>query len=94
MSNKNKLVTPNLQDKLEMGENKGTRAAKLINELKGRIQEIKFPFSQSQQAEENQPAQLLKPSGKLKFKSAQRFFRMEMVPLLKKVEPALDSQAR
>jgi hypothetical protein len=47
MSNKNKLVTPNLQDKLEMGENKGTRAAKLINELKGRIQEIKFPFSQS-----------------------------------------------
>jgi len=37
---------------------------------------------------------LLKPSGKLKFKSAQRFFRMEMVPILKKLEPTLDSQGR
>lgn len=74
-----------------------TETVRKINELKGRIQEIKFPFSHSE-AENNEgkeaPHTLLKPSGKLKFKSAQRFFRMEMVPILKKIEPTLDSQGR
>lgn len=73
-----------------------TETVRKINELKGRIQEIKFPFSHSEAEYEGKeaPHTLLKPSGKLKFKSAQRFFRMEMVPILKKIEPTLDSQGR
>ena len=110
-------MTPNLSDRLDASVGgRGAEAVSKINELKGKIQRIKFPFSQSVSDPAQQmptgynsnvaglvnngvaPAQtppqshqLLKPSGKLKFKSAQRFFRMEMVPLLKKIEPALDS---
>lgn len=36
----------------------------------------------------------LKPSGKIKFMSAYRFFRKEMVPLIKRLEPCLDSKGR
>ena len=36
----------------------------------------------------------LKPSGKIKFMSAYRFFRKEMVPLIKRLEPDLDSKGR
>jgi hypothetical protein len=36
----------------------------------------------------------IKPSGKIKFMSAYRFFRKEMVQVIKKTEPSLDSTAR
>lgn len=36
----------------------------------------------------------IKPSGKIKFMSAYRFFRKEMVPVIKKHEPLLDSNGR
>mgnify|MGYP000108793002 CR=1 FL=1 len=36
----------------------------------------------------------IKPSGKIKFMSAYRFFRKEMVPVIKKCEPTLDSNGR
>lgn len=35
-----------------------------------------------------------KPSGKLRFMSAYRFFRKEMVPRIKQLEPELDSKGR
>ena len=40
---------------------------------------------------QSQTKSILKPSGKLKFKSAQRFFRCEMVEKLKQLEPNLDN---
>ena len=36
----------------------------------------------------------IKPSGKVKFMSAYRFFRKEMVPIIKQQEPLLDSKGR
>jgi len=36
----------------------------------------------------------IKPSGKIKFMSAYRFFRKEMVPIIKQEEPELDSKGR
>lgn len=89
-----KVQVPAISERLEAALFGRTETVRKINELKGRIQEIKFPFSHSEaDANDGKDAAhtLLKPSGKLKFKSAQRFFRMEMVPILKKIEPTLDS---
>jgi hypothetical protein len=41
-----------------------------------------------------QPCSQIKPSGKIKFMSAYRFFRKEMVPVIKQQEPLLDSKGR
>jgi hypothetical protein len=61
-----------------------TAANKLKSELKQQIHDIKYSSSN--------PA--VKPSGKLKFMSAYRFFRREMVPLVKAEYPDFDGKGR
>lgn len=63
-----------------------------INTVKQKIHEIQFPFSL--RADENGVQSQIKPSGKVKFMSAYRFFRKEMVPVIKQIEPELDSKGR
>ena len=77
-----------------------------INELKTKIHEIKYPFMAgglnedvnggdlAQNQHQSKIYSQLKPSGKIKFMSAYRFFRKEMVPLIKRLEPDLDSKGR
>ena len=55
-----------------------------INNLRQRIHEIKFTS--------DNPS--VKPSGKLRFLSAFRFFRREAIPQIKEDHPELDSRAR
>jgi hypothetical protein len=55
-----------------------------INRLKQQIHEIKF----------SQWNPGVKPSGKLKYMSAYRFFRREMIPLVKETYPNYDGKSR
>jgi len=64
----------------------------MINQLLKEIHDIKFPF-QTDKAQALVSSQI-KASGKIKFMSAYRFFRKEMVPLIKQQEPLLDSKGR
>lgn len=54
------------------------------NLLKKKIHDIKYSTDNSS----------VKPSGKLKYMSAFRFFRKEQVPEIKKIEPLIDGKAR
>jgi hypothetical protein len=72
-----------------------------VDSLKRKIHEVRFPFLVREQHElENSEftgkrgQSQIKPSGKIKFMSAYRFFRKEMVPVIKKHEPLLDSNGR
>jgi hypothetical protein len=55
--------------------------------------EVNLTISQNQPVIFQVPSQI-KPSGKIKFMSAYRFFRKEMVPVIKQQEPHLDSKGR
>ena len=56
-----------------------------VNELKKKIFEIKFGGTENK---------AVKPSGKLRFMSAFRFYRREAVPEVKTEQPDLDGKAR
>lgn len=68
-----------------------------INAIKKKIHEIRFPFLNGQSGG-NAPGggfgTQIKPSGKIKFMSAYRFFRKEMVPVIKQQESNLDGKGR
>jgi hypothetical protein len=56
-----------------------------VNELRNKIHEIKYsPWNQ----------ELVKPSGKMKFMTAYRFFRKEKVAVVKESNPEMDGKAR
>lgn len=59
-----------------------------INDLLGRIHDIKYASNAGVSSSQ------IKASGKIKFMSAYRFFRKEMVPVIKQQEPLLDSKGR
>lgn len=57
-----------------------------INSIKKKIHEIRFPFLSGLNSGNIQGGGFgtqIKPSGKIKFMSAYRFFRKEMVPVIK-----------
>ena len=59
-------------------------ANKMKSKLKQEIHDIKFS--------NDNPA--VKPSGKLKYMSAYRFFRRDMVPIVKEMHPDFDGKSR
>ena len=61
------------------------------------LQRIYGEINENQNANQNEGigyGTQIKPSGKIKFMSAYRFFRKEMVPIIKKQEQDLDGKGR